>query len=258
MGEVNTDKTPQTFIVKGMIMLDRRRFMALSTSGILAGIARSATAATDPYARVAIAEQVIAAANGAGKPVPASVVLNALGSDLAPHEKRIAIFELVRRVPYKLTAWKGDPESLFSLGRGDCRHKAAAARHLLRKAGFEAEHRIVTFDWADLPVPRSMLSLLTDTRSFHDTVYVSVSGKWLLFDATWDPALARIGFPVLTSWDGISSTSAVTAGEVEIVRVGEIPKGSNMYEHFGIRWPNRERTLSFNRNFNAWSDRARA
>lgn len=239
-------------------MKTRRDFLCFSGFIALGVATRRASAAIDVVERVLIAESAIAKRIATTNAVSAEFVLASLGADMGPVETRIAIFELVRRVPYKLTSWTGDPMSLFSLQRGDCRHKATAANQLLRKSSFRSDHRVVTFDWADLPIPPEILALLTDTRSFHDTVYVNIDGRQVLFDATWDPALGLAGFPVTNAWDGNTSTAAITQGKTQIVRQNDIPKGSNMYEHFGVKWPNREKTLAFNRSFNAWSDGVRA
>lgn len=237
-------------------MLNRRHL--LITAGSLLVAPPFSMAAIHPLARVAAAQKAIAAQNAANRPFNAKFVLKALGEDMTPTETRIAIFELVRRSPYKLTAWKGDPLSLFVLGRGDCRHKAAAAAHLLKAAGFSARQTLVTFDWADLPIPRRILDLLTDTRSFHDTVLTSINGAEKLFDATWDPDLRAAGFPVLDRWDGLTGTLPITRGELRLVRAEEIPKNTNIYEFYGFRWPIKSKTLEFNRQFNAWSDEMRA
>lgn len=239
-------------------MKTRRDFLYFSGLMALGLTTRQASAAIGVTERVLTAESTIARRIATTNAVSAEFVLASLGADMGPVETRIAIFELVRRVPYKLTSWTGDPMSLFSLQRGDCRHKAAAANQLLRKSSFRSDQRIVTFDWADLPIPAEILALLTDTRSFHDTVYVDIDGRQTLFDATWDPALGLAGFPITDAWDGKTSTAAITAGKTQIVRQSEIPKGSNIYEHYGVKWPNRERTLAFNRSFNAWSDKVRA
>lgn len=236
-------------------MLNRRHL--LISAGALLAIPSLAKAAVHPLARVAAAQKAIAAQNAAKRAFNAKFILESLGENMTPVETRIAIFELVRRVPYKLTAWKGDPLSLFALGRGDCRHKAAAATRLLQAAGFSARQTLVTFDWADLPIPRDMLDLLTDTRSFHDTVVVSIDGKERLFDATWDPDLRAAGFPVLDRWDGVSGTLPITPGKLDIVRPEKIPKNVSIYDFYGFRWPVRKKTLEFNRRFNAWTDEMR-
>jgi len=81
-----------------------------------------------------------------------------------------------------------------------------------------------------------------------------VDGVSIIVDPTWDPALAAAGFPILPAWDGVSPTAPVTNGSLTVIRPGDVPNGANLYEHFGIRWPVRERTLAFNRAFNAWTD----
>lgn len=240
-------------------MLNRRQLISSGFSVLAFTVARPARAAADLNARVMQAERAIAKSLAAGRPPSAASILSSLQTeDLSPAETRVAIFELVRRVPYKLTSWKGDRVSLFALGRGDCRHKAAAAEILLKSAGMQAQHRLVTFDWVDLPIPRELLGLLTDTRSFHDTVFVDIDGKPTLYDATWDPPLYSAGFPVLDRWDGVSETLPITFGLSQVVDMAAIPKNSNLYEQFGFRWPERKKTLAFNRAFNAWSDGVRA
>lgn len=237
-------------------MLDRRHLL-LSAGSLLITLPR-AMAANYPLARVVTAQKVLTEQLAAKRPLSAAFVLQSLGPGLTPAETRIALFELVRRVPYKLSKWTGDPLSLFTLGRGDCRHKAAAAKLLLVQAGFPAVQRQVTFDWADLPIPSEMLALLSDTRSFHDTVYVKIDGKEQLFDATWDPDLRAAGFPVMDRWDGMSATVPITRCRQEIVRLERLPKGINLYDHYEFRWPVRKKTLEFNRRFNAWSDAVRS
>lgn len=103
-----------------------------------------------------------------------------------------------------------------------------------------------------------MLAPLAETRGFHDTVEVRINGKMTLVDPTWDPVLAKAGFPFLANWDGIESTPAITPRANGVIRQGDFKAGTDLYAHFGIRWPERARTLAFNRAFNAWTDELRA
>ncbi len=208
--------------------------------------------------RVKRVEDKIASRRAGNAAVPGKWVAAALGEGLSPREQRIAAFRLVQNVPYKLTAWKGDPNSLFTLGRGDCRHKSAALRLLLRTWQFEARAVQVPFDWADLPIPSGVLSPLLETRGIHDSVEVKINNRFVLVDATWDPALAVAGFPVLANWDGSQPTLPITKNASVIVSPGDLKAGTNLYEYFGIKWPQRDRTLAFNRAFNAWTDDVRA
>ena len=176
---------------------------------------------------------------------------------LSPTETAICVFELVRRCPYQLGRWTGDPDSLFSAGFGDCRHKAAAQRRLLALKGVSSRHIQVLFNWADLPISAEILSILPETRGFHDTVELTLPGGPILSDATWDPALAKAGFPIMPSWDGIAATSGVTDGVLTTIREGDFPGGVNLYDHFGLRWPERSKTLEFNAALNAWMQEIR-
>jgi hypothetical protein len=232
--------------------MHRRTLLTIGTAAAVLATIRPAAAEASFSTTVLQVEAEMNAMRAAGQSVTGAWLVDALGA-LDARLKRVAAFELVRRIPYKLSAWTGDPESLFNTGRGDCRHKEAAERRLLSRMGEDATHVRILFDWADLPIPRDILNL-TDTRGFHDAVEAAIDGNSVIVDATWDPALAAAGFPVLPAWDGVSATAPVTNGTLTVVRPGDLPKDANLYEHFGVSWPVRERTLAFNRAFNAWSD----
>ena len=38
----------------------------------------------------------------------------------------------------------------------------------------------------------------------HIALKAYINGTWVLLDATWDPPLKKVGFPVNENWDGIS------------------------------------------------------
>lgn len=193
-----------------------------------------------------------------GRTVTIDWIAQIAGSDLSETHKRIVAFELVRNVPYKLTAWNGNPDALFDLGRGDCRHKSKALIRLLRAWKLEARPVQVPFDWADLPIPETVLQPLSETRGIHDSVDVKINGKWTLVDATWDPALGAVGFPVNPAWNGLSETLPITPKATTIIRSGDLKAGENPYSRFKINWPKRSEILAFNRLFNRWSDDVRS
>lgn len=192
---------------------------------------------------------------GGGIPASAEEVAGILGRGLSPVEQRIAAFDLVRRFPYRLSRWDpSQPDGLFALGAGDCRHKAAALRRLFRIWGYPAEPVQVVFDWRDLPIPESILALLGETRSFHDSVEVGLDGRSVIVEATWDPFLGTQGFPVLSAWDGRGATLQVTKAVTEVIRPGTYASSGEVFKRYGIAWPNRKKTLAFNRALNAWLD----
>ncbi|WP_077470756.1 transglutaminase domain-containing protein [Rhizobium sp. P44RR-XXIV] len=209
-------------------------------------------------ASVAQIEQEIAAKGADKRPISVNLIAELIRSELKEPERRVAAYRLVQNVPYKLTAWNGDPDSLFNLGQGDCRHKTAALRALMKALSIKTQHILMVFDWADLPIPATILSNLVETRSFHDTVEIQQDGSNLLVDSTWDPDLAKAGFPVLTNWNGVNATLPITPKTTVTIRDGDFPKGTDLYVKFGIRWPERKRTQAFNRAFNAWTDEVRA
>ncbi len=239
--------------------MSTRREVILSTLLPLVSIlgSRSSLAAA-PIDVVITMEKQIAARRAMGKPVIATWLADRLRSELDPVGQRVAVFELVRRAPYRLTAWTGDPDSLFNAGKGDCRHKAAAGRRLLNELGFQARQVMVVFDWANLPIPPEILKILPDTKSFHDSVEVRLGDRWVIMDPTWDPALKTAGFPIMSSWGGIGPTLEVTNASNPIVRFENLPKNVDLYEHFRIGRPRRKRTQLFNRAFNAWLEQVRA
>jgi hypothetical protein len=206
---------------------------------------------------VAELERELSTLRAEGKPVSAGWITGRLETGLTDRDRRVAAFEIVRNIPYRLTAWTGDPDSLFANGRGDCRHKSAALLRLMQAWKFDARPIQLVFDWADLPIPKAVLALLAETRSFHDTVEVRINGKMTLVDPTWDPVLGKAGFPVLANWDGIEPTPAITPRANVVIRQGDFKAGTDLYAQFGIRWPQRSRTLAFNRAFNAWTDELR-
>lgn len=239
--------------------MNRRTFLFSATSALLAstrnGVAQQPKQTLE--VRVADLQRDMTSKRIQGSPVSAAWISEKLKAGLTDRDRRIAAFGIVRDIPYKLTAWSGDPNSLFQLDRGDCRHKSAALIKLMRACGSEARPIQIPFDWADLPIPKSVLELLAETRGFHDTVEVNVDGFWILVDPTWDPALAKAGFPVLANWNGVDATLPITSRATTIIRQGDFNPGTDLYAHFGIRWPERSRTLAFNRAFNAWTDTMR-
>jgi hypothetical protein len=239
--------------------MNRRKF--LLGAGAMTLAPASAIANNHPsglVGRIAALEREMIAQRSGGKSVTSAWIVQRLGTDLTERDRRIAAFTLVRNIPYRLTAWTGDPDSLFVNERGDCRHKSAALLRLMRAWRFDAEPVRVLFDWADLPIPKAVLQALAETRGFHDTVEVRINGRMVLVDPTWDSVLAKAGFPYLANWDGVQPTPAVTPRADVIVRRRDFKPGTDLYAHFGIQWPQRERTLAFNRAFNAWTDGLRA
>lgn len=130
-----------------------------------------------------------------------------------PLQARIAIFERVRDIPYSIlvpmTDPKTAPEQILARGRGYCGPKHYLLAALYRRLGLDVVYATFPFLWDDpvLRYPPELRSLSAAMPvAYHLACRVLISGRWVLVDATWDPPLARGGFPVNASWDGLSDT----------------------------------------------------
>ncbi|AUU99593.1 hypothetical protein PUATCC27989T_05213 [Phytobacter ursingii] len=209
--------------------------------------------------RISDTWQKINATRNSGGIITVESIVQTLSLPPGTSEFRRAIFELVRRVPYKLGPWDGDTMGLFQQGFGDCRHKASAAEALLVAGGIQAKKKLIKFDWASLPIPPAILGILPQTQGFHDTVFFHLKNREMLFDATWDLALRGAGFPVMPSWDGKTSTWGVTSSQINTLQAVVLPSpGEDIYSANKMSWPQREKTMEFNQAINAWFDELRA
>ena len=237
--------------------MNRREFAYFWLAAVSGLFAKPARAEKTADVLVRQVSSGLARRRAEGLPVPVSWVVEQLSGHDAV-EQRIAAFHLLQQIPYRLTRWTGDPDSLFQGWRGDCRHKAFAQMRLFSALGVPVRHAKVRFDWADLPIPGHILSELPQTLGIHDTVELTVDGRHVIVDPTWDPPLATTGFPVLEAWNGYSPTPMVTLGQTVVAYPDGLPAGVSAYDHLGVPWPIRERTQAFNRALNAWLDGLRS
>lgn len=191
---------------------------------------------------------------GRREPSSAADVASRIRNAPTPSERRILAFELIRAMPYRLAKFEpGKPDGLFATGFGDCRHKSIALHRLFQALGENSRTILMPFDWKDLPIPSETLAELAETRGFHDCVEIEIAGRMVLADATWDAALLGAGFPGTIPWDGRSATPAITTRAGPVVLHGSFQNYGELLNRFGIRWPQRQRTLAFNRSFNRWA-----
>ncbi len=187
-------------------------------------------------------------------PTSARQLAEEISTRAAQEERRILAFELVRALPYRLARFDPrKPDELFVLGFGDCRHKAIALHRLFQALGEKSRTVLMAFDWSDLPLPQAVLRHLDETRGFHDCVEIEIDGRMKLADATWDKALIDAGFPGRVPWDGRQATPAITRNAGPVTLPTEFKSYGELFDRFKIRWPQREKTLAFNRAFNRWA-----
>ncbi|GAA1299715.1 MULTISPECIES: transglutaminase domain-containing protein [Brachybacterium] len=113
----------------------------------------------------------------------------------------VEIYESVRNLPYD-TAAAHDAASLRDQGRGNCVAKADLLAEELSGVGVEC--RLISWEYK-LPVLVDVQHDVPFDSDVHTAVQVLLSGKWILVDATHDPALAELGLAV-GHWDGASAT----------------------------------------------------
>lgn len=132
---------------------------------------------------------------------------------MQPVDARISVFEHIRDIPYKvipeLRSRDVGPREIIKRGCGSCTPK-----HFLLGAMFELMDvpvKYVSFpyswDQKNVEYPDELRDLAgIIPTEYHLACSARIGEEWVLVDATWDPPLKKVGFPVNESWDGISDT----------------------------------------------------
>jgi hypothetical protein len=130
-----------------------------------------------------------------------------------PRQSRISIFEHIRDIPYSLSVRMTDPktapEEILSAGKGYCGPKHYLLAAMYRKLGLDVVFATFPFLWndPDLRYPPDLRTFAAAVPiAYHLACRVRINGRWVLVDATWDPALEKGGFPINKHWDGLSET----------------------------------------------------
>jgi hypothetical protein len=138
---------------------------------------------------------------------------------LSQVEQRVSIFSHIRDIPYAIVPeWRGADSDVIRLmvseNRGWCGPKHTLLMWMFEQLGTVVEPLYIPFRWQEQPVEyphllKKYLPYLSDTLHLCCRAYLNE--KWQVIDATWDPPLKRVGFPVNDPWDGLSGTTpAVT------------------------------------------------
>ncbi len=132
---------------------------------------------------------------------------------LSPVEQRISIFSHIRDIPYAIVPeWLGKDDiirMMITANRGWCGPKHQLLAWMFQRLGIEIQFTLIPFRWQDQKVryPERLAGLLPHLpSSTHLCCTALLNGTRQLIDATWDPPLKNVGFPVNDPWDGISGT----------------------------------------------------
>ena len=185
---------------------------------------------------------------------------------LNEREARIRVFERIRDVPYTLIQELIDPEKgpigILTGNKGSCSPKHYLLGLMLRQMGIPTNFATCLFRWGDAPVdyPPQVRSLAEQMPiGYHLACRAYVGGRWILVDATWDPPLANLEFPVNENWDGLADTHVALVALGQIIH--ESARQRAEYVSSLTAWhTHRENDLTeaFYSEFNKWIEAARA
>lgn len=129
-------------------------------------------------------------------------------------EQRVAIFERVRDVPYRLIPALYDPslamDAVLQANAGSCTPKHFLLGRWLEMLGYDVRYVTSVFDWnvPELVFPDELRRLAKRyPDEYHLCLQLHIEGEWRLVDATWDSGLQHLGFNVNETWDGRSDTA---------------------------------------------------
>ncbi len=128
----------------------------------------------------------------------------------------IEAFTRVRNTPYATDgAFSG--AQLMSIGRGNCVAKAECLMALFRDLRVSVRRVRWLYRLPDEPPEVALLPTPSDV---HTAMEAHLGGRWVLVDATHDPALSVAGLTV-ASWDGKSPTPPAYEAEGLLWRPGD-------------------------------------
>jgi hypothetical protein len=133
--------------------------------------------------------------------------------NLDTHDSMVSIFDHIRNIPYSLSVPVPgsitSSEQVLIAGKGSCGPKHYLLAEMFRKLNLSVVYATIAFLWndPDLRYPPSLRKQAAKLPvAYHLACRVQVGCRWILVDATWDPPLAKAGFPVNDHWDGYSET----------------------------------------------------
>lgn len=142
---------------------------------------------------------------------------------LDPVAARIRLFERIRDIPYAIVPEISNADrfpEILSIGRGSCTPKHLLLADMFGKLGITVLLLIYPFRWSEVEIdfPPDIRKIVDSLPPDHHMAsQAEIAGRLVTVDATVDPALARLGLPVNTGWDGFSDTVLAVAPSDEPV-----------------------------------------
>jgi len=180
-------------------------------------------------------------------------------------EQRVAVYERVRGIPYRLIPALYDPavaaRGILMANAGSCTPKHFLLGRWLELLGYRVRYVTSVFDWNSptLAFPDGLRRLAGRyPDEYHLCLQVSIGGEWRLVDATWDPGLRHLGFNVNESWDGVSDTANAVVPLDTVVHASPGERDRYASERRRARSAEEKAIVErFTMQFNRWLDECR-
>ncbi|MFH1395346.1 MAG: hypothetical protein ABIH09_04235 [Candidatus Omnitrophota bacterium] len=185
---------------------------------------------------------------------------------LSEKESRIVVFEKIRNIPFvvipEFFKSKNDMMNILKSNKGFCVPKQYVLGAMFQKLGLDVKYYICSFRWKDLDVefPLKLENLAKQIPiTYHFACKVFINGEWVVVDATWDPELKKLKFPVNENWDGEINTQNAVKPREEFVydnveeQAGFFGKKIKQYS-----FSDKLKLLKFSKTLNAWLNEARS
>ncbi len=184
------------------------------------------------------------------------VGLKRCAEGMNPLDARIAIYNMVRDIPYAVVPELNSFDryaDILRIRRGSCTPKHLLLCDMYQRLGMTVLYAVHPFRWDELGIdyPSRLRTLARDMpTSNHLACKVDIDGRLVLVDATLDPALKLLGLPVNEDWDGTSDTlpPIEPGGEIQIYHPSEACT---------LRAQTDERSVAFYHELNSWLDAVR-
>lgn len=171
-------------------------------------------------------------------------------------EARVGIYQRIRDIPYAVIPELNDAEryvEILKLGKGSCTPKHFLLCNMYQRLGMLVLYVVYPFRWdeGEIDYPPRLRRLAEELpTSYHLACRVDIDGELVLVDATLDPSLERLVFPVNKEWDGVSNTLLPInpCGEEQLYYPSEAYLMQARYD---------EKSLTFYNELNSWLEEVR-
>lgn len=184
---------------------------------------------------------------------------------LSAKDARISVFNHIRNIPYfvipEIRNPVDGPQGLLKGMRGSCTPKHFLLGRMFETLRVPVKYVSYPFSWnvksAAYPEELRKLAEIVPIE-YHLACKARIEDKWVVVDATWDPPLASVGFPVNEIWDGASDTKLAVKRLDEIVHEN-VQERMNFVQDRKSSWSvdDHTRTDHFIRALNSWLEHVR-